>query len=48
MALQRLFAGQGKRRARRPAWMSAVEANTKRRGCSVITRLMSSVNGVSQ
>lgn len=32
MVLQRLSAGQGKRRGRPPAWMSAMKAGTKRRG----------------
>jgi hypothetical protein len=32
MVLQRLSAGQGKRRGRPPAWMSAIKAGTNRRG----------------
>ncbi len=32
LVLQRLSAGQGKRRGRPPAWMSAMKDGTKRRG----------------
>jgi hypothetical protein len=32
LVLQRLSAGQGKRRGRPPAWMSAMKEGTKRRG----------------